>query len=112
MRPAMCREAAQHVVGREPASDERSIHPGERTIVGERLAAAKTAGEDGFELVTTLGRPARMGRLVADLYSGPTSRFDLGNIAVVDLAFGTLASVTDVALFSGANALAVEVAGG
>jgi hypothetical protein len=75
-----------------------------------RLAIWKSPGEDGFELVTTLGRPARMGRLVAELYSGPVSRFDLGNVAIVDLAFGTLASVTDLALFAGANALAVESA--
>jgi hypothetical protein len=53
-----------------------------------------------------------MGTLVGDLYPGPTSRFDLGNVAIVDLAFGSLASVTDVALFSGANALAVEGAPG
>ena len=77
-----------------------------------RVAVWRSPGEDGFELVTTLGRPARMGTLVADLYPGPTSRFDLGNVAIVDLAFGTLASVTDVALFGGANALAVEAAPG
>ena len=46
-----------------------------------RVAVWRSPGEDGFELVTTLGRPARMGRLVADLYPGPTSRFDLGNVA-------------------------------
>jgi hypothetical protein len=73
-----------------------------------RVAVWRSPGEDGFELVTTLGRPARMGRLVADLWPGPTSRFDLGNVAVVDLAFGTLASVADLALFNGGNALAVE----
>ena len=77
-----------------------------------RVAVWRSPGEDGFELVTILGRPARMGTLVGDLYPGPTSRFDLGNVAVVDLAFGTLASVTDVALFGGANALAVEAAPG
>jgi hypothetical protein len=76
-----------------------------------RVAVWRSPGEDGFELVTTLGRPARMGRLVADLYPGPVSRFDLGNIAIVDLALGTLASVTDLALFAGANALAVETPG-
>jgi hypothetical protein len=63
---------------------------------------------DGFELVTTLGRPARIGALVTDLHPGPTSRFDLGNVAIVDLRSGTLESVTDLALFGGANALAVE----
>jgi hypothetical protein len=77
-----------------------------------RVAVWRSPGEDGFELVTTLGRPARMGRLVSDLWPGPTSRFDLGNVAVVDLAFGTLASVSDLALFNGANALAVETDAG
>ena len=77
-----------------------------------RIAAWRSPGEDGFKLATTLGRPARMGRLVSPLYAGPTSRFDLGNVAIVDLAFGTLASVTDLALFAGANALAVEAAPG
>ena len=74
-----------------------------------RIAAWTSPGEDGFTLATTLGRPARMGRLVSPLHAGPTSRFDLGNVAIVDLAYGTLASVTDLALFAGANALAVEV---
>ena len=77
-----------------------------------RIAAWTSPGEDGFTLATTLGRPARMGRLVSPLYAGPTSRFDLGNVAIVDLAYGTLASVTDLALFAGANALAVEAAPG
>ena len=77
-----------------------------------RVAVWRSPGEDGFELVTILGRPARIGTLVGDLYPGPTSRFDLGNVAIFDLAFGSLASVTDVALFRGANALAVEAAPG
>jgi hypothetical protein len=73
-----------------------------------RIAAWRSAGEDGFELVTTFGSRARIGSLVADLYPGPTSRFDLGNVAVIDLLSGTLASVTDLQLFGGANAFAVE----
>ncbi len=64
--------------------------------------------EDGFELLTTFGSRARMGMLVSDFYAGPTSRFDRGNALVVDLVSGTLESVTDLALFAGANALAVE----
>ena len=75
-----------------------------------RIAVWRSAAEDGFELVTTFGSRARIGRLVADLYPGPTSRFDLGNAAVVDLFSGTLASLTDLALFGGANAFAVESA--
>ncbi len=67
---------------------------------------------DGFELLTTFGGRARIGILVSDLYAGPTSRFNLGNTLVVDLLSGTLKSVTDLALFGGANMLAVESAPG
>ena len=77
-----------------------------------RIAAWFSPGEDGFTLATTVGRPARIGRLVSPLHAGPTSRFDLGNLAIVDLTYGTLASVTDLALFAGANAMAIESTSG
>jgi hypothetical protein len=72
------------------------------------MAVWRSASSDGFELLTTFGGRARMGRLVSDFYAGPASRFDLGNVLIVDMSFGTLESVTDLALFGGANALAVE----
>ena len=49
-----------------------------------------------------------MGVLALDLWPGPVSRFDLGNALTLDLFTGLLESVTDSALFGGANALAVE----
>ncbi|MCE6949776.1 glycoside hydrolase/phage tail family protein [Cereibacter sphaeroides] len=76
------------------------------------IAVLRSPGTDGFQLLTSLGSRARIGRLAFDLWSGPTSRFDLGNQLILDLAWGTLASVTDLALFDGANALAVESAPG
>ncbi len=76
------------------------------------LAVWRSPGEDGFEFLTRIGGRARMGVLANDLYAGPTSRFDLGNALIVNLDFGTLGSVTDLALFAGANALAVESAPG
>ena len=76
------------------------------------LAVYRSAAADGFELLTTFGSRAPIGRLVADFYVGPSSRFDLGNALMVDLFSGTLESVTDIALFGGANALAVETAAG
>ena len=76
------------------------------------MAVFRSPGADGFALLTTFGSRARIGTLVSDLYQGPTSRFDLGNALVVDLASGTLESVTDLTLFGGANALAVESAPG
>ena len=76
------------------------------------MAVFRSGSSDGFELLTTFGGRARIGVLVSDFWSGPTSRFDLGNVLVVDLLSGTLESVTDLALFSGANALAIESAPG
>jgi hypothetical protein len=76
------------------------------------MAVWRSASSDGFELLTTFGGRARIGRLVSDFYAGPVSRFDLGNALIVDLSFGTLESVTDLALLGGANALAVESAAG
>ncbi|OJF92800.1 baseplate multidomain protein megatron [Pararhizobium antarcticum] len=74
------------------------------------MAVFRSPSTDGFALLTTFGSRARIGTLVSDFYSGPTSRFDLGNALVVDLASGTLESVTDLTLFGGANVLAVEAA--
>ncbi|MCT8999715.1 baseplate multidomain protein megatron [Chelativorans intermedius] len=76
------------------------------------MAVFRSPSTDGFELLTTFGSRARIGALVSDLYAGPTSRFDLGNALVVDLLTGTLESVTDLTLFGGANALAIESAPG
>ncbi len=48
--------------------------------------------------------------LVSEVCAGPTSRIDLGNALVVDLLTGTLENVTDLTLFGGANAFAIESA--
>lgn len=76
------------------------------------MAVFRSPALDGFELLTSVGTRASIGALVADLPTGPTSRFDLGNALVIDLLPGTLESVTDLALFGGANVLAVESAPG
>ena len=73
-----------------------------------QMAVFRSGADDGFELLTTVSRRARVGALVSDFYAGPVSRFDLGNVPIIDLFHGTLESVTDVALFGGANALAIE----
>lgn len=77
-----------------------------------QLAVFRSPGTDGFELVTVFSTRAHIGSLVNDLWSGPVSRFDHGNVLIVDLVSGTLESVTDMALFGGANVLAVESAPG
>ncbi|WP_230721455.1 hypothetical protein [Martelella mediterranea] len=72
----------------------------------------RSPSTDGFELLTTAQSRARIGALVSDFHAGPSSRFDFGNALVVDLLTGTLESVTDLTLFGGANALAIESTSG
>ncbi len=76
------------------------------------LAIWRSASSDGFRLIQTLGAPARMGVLVDDLPPGPVGRFDHANALILDLASGTLESVSDLDLFEGANALALETGPG
>lgn len=77
-----------------------------------QAAVWKSPTLDGFALLDTIGRPARMGSLAFAFYGGPSSRFDHGNALYVDLLSGTLASITDLELFAGSNTLAVEAAAG
>jgi len=72
-----------------------------------QMAVFRSPEESSFNLLTTFTGRARMGELVADLHSGPTSRFDLGNAVYLELLSGTLESVTDLRLFGGENALGV-----
>jgi hypothetical protein len=128
-RPTICRPAipapvadARRGVRRAgggadgPAAADRGPARASAADRGARRSLARRDGgvpqplDDGFELLTTFGSRARIGALVSDLYAGPTSRFDLGNALVVDLLTGTLESVTDLTLFGGANALAIESA--
>ena len=73
-----------------------------------RIAVFRSAEESGFELLSSFTRRARMGVLESPLFSGPTSRFDMGNSVYVDLLSGTLGSVTDIRLFGGANSFAIQ----
>lgn len=70
----------------------------------------RSAALDDFAEVTAVTLRARLGVLAEALGAGPVSRLDLANALVVDVTSGTLAGVSDLALFNGANALAVESA--
>lgn len=54
------------------------------------------------------GAPAHVGALVFDLWPGPVGRWDDANAARVRMPRTALSSVTDAALFAGANAFAVR----
>jgi hypothetical protein len=69
-------------------------------------------GEEDFTLVTSFISHAKIGWLETDLYAGPLDRFDLANSLQIRLDHGEMTSVSDSALFSGSNALAIESAPG
>lgn len=63
---------------------------------------------DGFLPAATINRRASTGLTNGPFFRGPYSVFDRANTLEVTLASGVLASVTDIALFAGANAFAIE----
>jgi hypothetical protein len=73
-----------------------------------QVAVLRSATESGFALDAMLNRPCSFGVTMADFWSGPPWRWDRVNALRVKLAHGALASADDIALFGGANALAVE----
>lgn len=76
------------------------------------IAVYRSPGADGFLLNTQLAARATMGETRSGLASGPTGCWDMANAVTVELAYGQLLSVTDLALFDGANLAAIETAGG
>ena len=76
------------------------------------VAVYRTSGTSGYTLDGVVGRRATLGKTTSVLKPGPTSRFDLANSLDVTLDYGALVSVTDLALFDGANTLAIETSPG
>ncbi len=66
----------------------------------------------GFALRAVATQPATMGATLDPLPAGPSSRLDKANRVRVRLNHGALASVSDLALLSGANTIALEHAPG
>jgi hypothetical protein len=76
------------------------------------IALYQSPETSGFTLRAIATQPAIMGATLDDLVAGPTSRLDNATRLRVRIDFGTLASVSDLALLSGANAAAIEHASG
>ncbi|PRX28669.1 Putative phage tail protein [Meinhardsimonia xiamenensis] len=76
------------------------------------VAVLRSPETSGWTSFATITRRARIGTLAADLPSGPTWRWDRGTVLEIDLLWGQLESITDLQLFAGANAFAVECAPG
>ena len=76
------------------------------------VAVLRSPETSGWASFATITRRARIGTLVSDLPAGPVWRWDRGAVLEIDLPWGQLESVTDLQLFGGANAFAVESAAG
>lgn len=74
------------------------------------VAVYRSPETSGYRLATQLPAPATLGITTSALAAGPVFRFDHANTLTVTLDRGALVSVSDLALFSGANTAAVEVA--
>jgi len=72
------------------------------------VAVWRSTGGVTFERAALAMAPAIMGETLDALAAGPLGRFDLGSGVHVKLYGGALASVSDVTLFGGANAAAVQ----
>jgi hypothetical protein len=76
------------------------------------VAVLRSPETSSWASFATITRRARIGTLVADLQAGPPWRWDRGTVMEIDLPWGQLESVTELQLFAGANAFAVESAPG
>lgn len=76
------------------------------------VAVLRSPETSSWASFATITRRARIGTLASDFPSGPAWRWDRGAVLEIDLPWGQLESVTDLQLFGGANAFAVESAPG
>jgi hypothetical protein len=68
----------------------------------------RSASDSNYALDTTLTLAACIGETTADFYSGPAWRWDEVNSLEIELYDGTLASLDDLSVLGGANALAIQ----
>jgi GTA TIM-barrel-like domain/Putative phage tail protein len=73
-----------------------------------RMAVYQSPGDDEFTLAATVDAAATIGTLMTPFPGGPPGRIDYATRGRVILASGELRSVNRLALFDGANALAVK----
>jgi GTA TIM-barrel-like domain/Putative phage tail protein len=72
----------------------------------------KSAGDSNYALDTQLTLAAQIGETTADFHGGPAWRWDDANTLSLRLYNGACASLDDLSVLGGANALAIENADG
>ena len=80
----------------------------EGPLIGVGLDPFALTEVSGGEENLSLGSPARIGALLTDLPKGPVGRWDMAHIMDVFLPDVQLSSVSDEAIFDGANRFAIE----
>ncbi len=76
------------------------------------VAFYRSPTTSGYTLKANVTAPAMIGILESDLYSGPTSRWDYGNVLRVRMAHGSLAAADPILVLGGVNMAAVQNAAG
>jgi hypothetical protein len=76
------------------------------------VAFYRSPGASGYTLAANVTTPARIGATQTAFHSGPTARWDNGNVLRVAMANGALASADEILVLGGANMAAVENAEG
>jgi hypothetical protein len=76
------------------------------------VAFYRSPTTSGYTLAANVTTPSKIGTTQSALYSGPTSRWDHGNVLRVAMANGALASSDEILVLGGANMAAVENADG
>ncbi|MGE6743510.1 baseplate multidomain protein megatron [Allorhizobium pseudoryzae] len=77
-----------------------------------RMLLSSSATTEGYRTRAGIERPAIVGRLSQNFAGGAFGRFDRVGAVELDLFFGSLSSVSETAVLSGANRLAVLAANG
>lgn len=77
-----------------------------------RMVISASAGTEGYQARALLEQPGKIGALVSALPPGFTGRFNYGGAIEIDLPYGDLASMAELAVLNGGNRLAIRAANG
>ena len=77
-----------------------------------RMAVSVSAGTEGYQARAVLEQPGKIGALIAALPPGLSGRFNHAGAIEIDLPYGDLASMAELAVLNGSNRLAIKAANG
>ena len=75
-----------------------------------RMAVSVSAGTEGYQARAVLEQPGKIGALIAALPPGLSGRFNHAGAIEIDLPYGDLASMAELAVLNGGNRVAIKAA--